>query len=103
MEFMTSSACFDNPLFDAVQPNAPLDTHAGVGYGRFNGVSGARAEWMFTDAGEPGGNDQAALFIWDPDGNLVLDVTVDPPVLLIGGNHQALREIPSCARSVAGQ
>lgn len=103
MEFMTSGACFDNSLIEPAPPDAPLDTHAGVGFGRLNGVSGARAEWVFTDAGEPGGNDQVALFIWDTDGNLVLDVPVDPPVLLAGGNHQALREIPSCLRTVEGQ
>lgn len=97
MEFMTSSACFNNDLIEPNPPEAPMDTHSGVGYGRLNGVSGARAEWVFTDAGEPGVNDQVVLFIWDPDGNLVLNVPNEPVTLLSGGNHQALPETPAPA------
>ena len=61
----------------------------GKGVGAYNGVSGATAEWTFTDAGEPGKNiDDAKIVIKDVNGNPVLSVTG----LLNSGNQQAHAE-----------
>ena len=53
--------------------------------GRFNGVSGATIDFVFTDAGEPGLNDLAVYTIRDADGNLILTASGN----LDKGNQQA--------------
>ena len=53
--------------------------------GRFNGVSGATIDVVFTDAGEPGLNDLAVYTIRDADGNLILTASGN----LNKGNQQA--------------
>jgi hypothetical protein len=84
LETLMSASCTDRPGIDAGQPRAGFDTYVGTGSGRLNGVSGATAEWTFTDAGEPGGNDTARIHILDHNGVTVLDVTGS-----LKGNHQA--------------
>jgi hypothetical protein len=79
--------CSDDPAIAPAPPTAGFDTYAGAGYGRYNGVSGAKAEWVFTDAGEPGTADTAKIKITDAGGNVVLDVSGS----LTKGNHQAHR------------
>ena len=51
------------------------DTFAGAGRGIYNGKVGASAEWVFTDAGEPGRRDTVALTITTPSGALALRVS----------------------------
>jgi len=85
LESLTSAACSDNPNIDPGQPPAGFDTYVGRGTGRFNGAPGAKAEWTFTDAGEPGSNDSASIRIKDQNGITVLNIAST----LIQGNHQA--------------
>lgn len=86
LEDLTFAACSDDQTIDPGHPEADFDTYDGKGTGRYNGASGATAEWRFTDAGEPGGNDSARILIRDAEGTVVLDV---PETTLFNGNHQA--------------
>jgi hypothetical protein len=86
LESLTSAVCVDDPGFDEGQPIAGFDTHRGTGTGRYNGVAGATAEWVFTDEGEPGKEDRVvSLTIRDVNNVVVLSVTGK----LRNGNHQA--------------
>ena len=87
-EHLETVSCTDDPNIIQAPPPAPLDTLVGIGTGRYNGVNGYTIEFTLVDAGEPGGNDQAALKIFQTSnpGNVVLDV---PLQQLIGGNLQA--------------
>src|SRR5205823_2869593 len=50
---------------------AGFDAYTGTGTGTYNGVASARAEWTFTDAGEPGrGADHMRLVIQDANNTL---------------------------------
>ena len=82
---LTLARCLDFPLIDEAPPVAGFDTYMGIGKGRFNGVDGATVRFVFTDEGEPGKDDRAAIVIWDADGNQVLVVKGS----LKNGNHQA--------------
>jgi len=70
-------------------PPAGFNTYEGNGEGRYNGISGYKAKWKFTDAGEPGTNDSARIVITDSSGTTVV-LIVDGK--LDGGNHQATDE-----------
>lgn len=59
-----------------------------MGTGRYNGVTGASAEWEFTDKGEPGKDDTVRLKIVDAGGNIVVDIDGKLKV----GNQQAHAE-----------
>lgn len=86
LESLDSAFCSDDPNIDEAPPVAGFDTYEGVGMGRYNGVSGATAKWIFTDAGEPGkNNDYAEITITDAGGNIVLTVSGT----LNSGNQQA--------------
>ena len=85
LESLDFALCTDDPNIDPNPPTADFDTHEGEGGGRYNGVSGATALWTFTDAGQPGRNDTAAIRIFDAGGDLVLEVANN----LNSGNHQA--------------
>ncbi len=75
LEALTAAICTDNPALESGSPTADFDTYSGTGTGRYNGSSGARAEWTFTDAGEPGVADTASLKISDARGKVVLTVS----------------------------
>jgi hypothetical protein len=92
-EHLLTVACTDDPAITQAPPAAPLDTLVGVGTGRYNGSAGYTIEFTLVDAGEPGGNDQAALLIYETlnPANVVLDV---PLQLLSGGNLQAHYDQP---------
>ena len=85
LEDLSSAVCSDDPSIDPRPPVANFDTYQGAGTGRYNGVSGATAQWNFTDAGEPGRNDLAQIVITNAGGNIVLWVAGN----LHNGNHQA--------------
>ena len=85
LEGLDSAVCSDDPSIDPRPPVANFDTYEGAGTGRYDGVSGATAQWTFTDAGEPGRNDLANIAIMDAGGNIVLWVADS----LRNGNHQA--------------
>lgn len=87
-EHLTTLACTDDPNITQAPPAAPLDTMVGVGTGRYNGVAGFTIEFTLVDYGEPGGNDRAALRIFEAanPSNVVLDV---PLQVLSNGNLQA--------------
>lgn len=94
--------CYDDPLINPTPPGAGFDTYVGRGTGKFDGVPGFCANWIFTDAGEPGDNDTAYIKVTDTPGppgvddnsvlpctGTVLLETTFPPVKLTFGNHQA--------------
>jgi len=82
---LTSARCLDDPSIVANPPNVGFDTFIGVGIGTLNGVAGAKIEFTFTDAGEPGTKDSATIKITDAGGNVVLQVSGN----LDKGNQQA--------------
>ena len=89
LESLTFALCTDDPTITPNPPAAPFDTYEGKGTGSYNGQSGATAEWIFTDAGEPGVNDRIKkLIIRDAGGNVVLNIP-EPGHPLTYGNHQA--------------
>ncbi len=94
MTKLVSAVCTDSPAIDQLPRSAPFDTFTGTGIGLYNRMPGARIEFVFVDAGEPGVNDTASFKIFDPAGNLVLDVTGDPnvPAFLDKGNIQAHKD-----------
>ena len=85
LENLTTAACSDDPAINPKNPKASFDTYEGTGMGRYNGVSGATAHWIFTDAGEPGKLDIARILIKDAGNNTVLTVSGN----LKNGNQQA--------------
>ena len=85
LEELELAVCADDPSINETPPNADFDTYFGRGTGRYNGVSGATAVWVFTDDGQPGRADFMAIVITDAGGNTVLDEAGN----LAGGNHQA--------------
>jgi hypothetical protein len=90
LEALTSASCSDDPELEPGSSGANFDTHEGNGTGRYKGVSGAMAQWIFKDAGEPGKRDYAEILITDIDGNVVLAVCDE----LKGGNHRAHGSAP---------
>ena len=84
LDSLTSAVCADDAAIAPKPPTAGFDTYVGTGTGSLNGVSGATATWIFTDAGEPGKNDHATIIITDGSG-IVLSVSGN----LHNGNHQA--------------
>lgn len=88
LETLIDASCSDDPAINERKPVAGFDTYKGKGTGRYNGISGATAEWTFTDAGEPGINDYAKVVIKDANGVEVLNVCGK----LNNGNHQAQKE-----------
>jgi hypothetical protein len=93
---LTAAVCIDQVSIDQRPPAAPFDTFKGAGVGKLNNRAGARIEFVFVDAGEPGTSDTATLKIYDPSGTLVLDVPGDPqvPGYLTYGNIQAHKDNP---------
>ena len=88
MTELTSAVCTDSPAIDQLPRSAPFDTFTGTGVGTFRGDPGARIEFVFTDAGEPGRDETASIKVYDVDNNLVLDVSG----YLDRGNIQAHRD-----------
>jgi hypothetical protein len=93
---LTAAVCIDQVSIAQAPPVAPFDTFKGTGVGKLNNQAGARIEFVFVDAGEPGTSDTATLKIYDPNGTLVLDVPGDPqvPGSLTYGNLQAHKDNP---------
>ena len=87
LEELEDAVCTDNPELDEENPVSGFDTMTGTGYGRLNGVSGAKVEFEFTDDGEPGnGVDTAKIIITPAGGGLPV---LDTFGTLQRGNHQA--------------
>lgn len=92
---LTSAVCTDSPAIGQHPPkSAPFDTFTGTGEGKYRNQPGARIEFVFVDAGEPGSSDTASIKVYDADDNLVLDVPGDPnvPGFLDRGNIQAHKD-----------
>ena len=81
---VTDAVCRDDSAIDPSWPSANFDTYHGEGQGRVDGEDGARAKWIFTDAGEPGRDDHAEIAVYGPDGDLVFEISGP-----IARNHQA--------------
>jgi hypothetical protein len=95
MTELTSAVCTDSPAVGQAPPkSAPFDTFTGTGSGKLNNRSGARIEFVFTDAGEPGTSDTASIKVFDSDDNMVLYVPGDPnvPGYLDRGNLQTHKD-----------
>jgi hypothetical protein len=92
-EHLVTTACTDDPNIVQQPPPAPLDTLVGVGTGRFNNKPGYTIEFTLVDAGEPGGNDQMGIKIYEAanPANVVLDL---PLQQLTNGNLQAHYDQP---------
>jgi hypothetical protein len=91
---LTSAVCTDTVAVQAPPQSSPFDTFQGTGEGRLNNEPGARIEFVFVDAGEPGTSDTAWIKIYDADDNLVLYVPGDPnvPGYLEYGNLQTHKD-----------
>lgn len=89
LETLTSATCLDNPAIEPNPPDASFDTYIGGGTGKLKVGPGpfeaGRAEWTFTDGGEPGKTDTATITVFDSDDNAVM--VVSGPLQV--GNHQA--------------
>jgi hypothetical protein len=86
---LTSASCSDDPSITPSPPNsAGFDTYSGEGSGKLNGKPGASAEWVFTDAGEPGTRDTVTMSVMNQSNVVVL--TVSGHLRL--GDQQALAE-----------
>ena len=74
--------------------SSPFDTFKGTGTGKLNNQTGARIEFEFVDAGEPGTSDTALIKVFDSNNSLVLDVPGDPnvPGFLTFGNMQTHKD-----------
>ncbi|MBI4609188.1 MAG: hypothetical protein HY726_09275 [Candidatus Rokubacteria bacterium] len=89
LQTLTFAQCTDDPTISPNPPAAPFDTYEGRGTGLVDGQPGATAEWVFTDAGEPGTSDRIRrLIIRDASGAVVLLIP-EPGKTLTFGNHQA--------------
>ena len=75
---LTGAVCTDSPIIDQLPRSSPFDTFQGEGDGLLNGDPGARIEFVFVDAGEPGSNDTASIQIFDQNNDQVLDVSGVP-------------------------
>jgi len=98
LDKLTNAECMRDPDFNPAPPkNSKNFWYNGAGTGRYDGVAGYRADWIFTDEGEPGTKDRiVSLRIWldGLDGEeYVLSIPgyYDPEGgrTLTYGNHQA--------------
>ena len=94
LEELTFAECRDQRADSGRDPRPPkhtdFDVYWGKGVGRYNGDAGFCAEWVFTDAGEPGRDDTISnLYVWNCEsGEFVVRINA-PGYPLEGGNHQA--------------
>ncbi|MEK7547005.1 MAG: SdrD B-like domain-containing protein [Patescibacteria group bacterium] len=89
LETLTSAICTKNgnPAPPKNTANG-FNTFTGVGIGRYDGISGATLNFVFTDNGEPGRNDTASYLVKNIGGSTVLQVSAKN---LDKGNQQAHR------------
>jgi hypothetical protein len=94
MTELTSAVCTDTVAVQAPPQSSPFDSFKGTGTGRYNNQAGARIEFEFVDAGEPGTSDTALIKVFDSNNTLVLDVPGDPNVsgFLTFGNMQTHKD-----------
>ena len=74
LDELTAAICTDTLIDQTPPKHAPFDTFFGTGTGRYNGQPGARIEFEFVDAGEPGTSDTAWIKVYDSSDAMVLDV-----------------------------
>jgi hypothetical protein len=93
LEHLDTIECSDDPNIGQAPPPAPIDTLIGTGVGRYNGDEGYSIKFTLVDGGEPGGDDQMAILVYETGnmGNVILDV---PLQNLTGGNLQAHYDQP---------
>jgi hypothetical protein len=79
LERLTSASCDESAEAELrrgrSKPGGTLDTHAGTGEGSYNGLGGARAEWVFTGAGPRGLAESAEIRIRNAAGEVVLSAS----------------------------
>jgi hypothetical protein len=83
LDALTSVVCYDDAVIGPAQPQAGFDTLVAAGTGKFNNQA-ATIEVVFTDAGEPGVNDNATIIVRQ-GATVILTVSGR----LDNGNHQA--------------
>jgi hypothetical protein len=84
LDAISSATCSMDPTFAPAPPAAGFNTYIGSGTGNCNGTT-VTANWIFTDAGEPGRNDDAEVHVLA--GGTCPGVNASGK--LRGGNHQA--------------
>ena len=88
--------------YNQENPEAPIDTYYGEGYGKLNFGAGDKAvgyaKWRFVDDGEPGGGRDLIRIVIRRDGPAG-EVLLTADTALTKGNHQAHRVTGSAARS----
>ena len=98
LERLTFAQCLQ--VTSPGNPSAPFNWYNGAGEGRYDGVSGYCATWIFTDEGDPGANDRiVSLRVGLPNSSGECgfsEVSVgnegeDGGRFLYSGNHQTLR------------
>jgi len=92
-EHLTTVECSDDPLIIQAPPPAPLDTLVGTGTGRWNGIEGYSIEFKLVDYGEPGGNDQMSILIYETANPANVKLSL-PLQVMTGGNLQAHYDQP---------
>ncbi|MGK2927187.1 MAG: hypothetical protein ACSLE2_16345 [Lysobacterales bacterium] len=99
LEELVDAVCWNDPEIEPRPPVAPFDHYWGFGVGRLDGVAGFCADWIFTDAGEPGTEDRIELLrIWDcGTEEFFFSILRGSDYGLLGlpltfGNHQAHRQ-----------
>jgi hypothetical protein len=98
LDELTNAICLmDSNISPGPPKNSLIYWYNGSGTGRYDGVAGYCADWVFTDEGEPGTDDRiVSLRIWsDCAAGTGFVLTVGPYDPLGGrkltyGNHQAL-------------
>jgi hypothetical protein len=104
MDHLTAAYCYNSPTINAGKPTAPFNSLFGQGTGRYNGTPGYCADWEFTDAGEPGTDDQIqSMRIWQPANPGDCSTNAAGPIVfastaghtLTYGNHQAHKDSKS--------
>ena len=90
LQALTHVLCLNQAAIDPGHPRSGFDTFLGEGTGTFDGKEGAVATFMFTDAGEPGRSDTAAIVIRDANDSVVLNATGT-----VSGNQQAHASHPA--------
>lgn len=85
MDWTDNLWCWGDPRFDQQQPRAHFNTVFGMGRGTLGNGERASVQWMLTDGGEPGRNDQITISIKDADGVVIFTTSG----ALSSGNYQA--------------
>lgn len=86
LDVLTIVDCYYNASINPEHPTADCNTIHGWGDGKYNGNSGYHVEFIFTDGGEPGKDNDWA---WIKVTNSIGETVMEDSGFLISGNQQA--------------